>query len=86
MTGEPWITHLDSSEEYRDRWNHDTGMPGVALFANAVQVWVGAQNRTVTVNDAALAFNVAPHLIRQAVEWHYWLYLGPGDTIEQEGE
>ena len=67
-------------------WNHDTGMPGMALFCNALSVWVIAQDRDVTVGDAALAFNVAPALIRQAVEWHYWMLLGAGDVIEHDGE
>lgn len=85
--GEPWITHLETSLEGMDNWNLETsGMPGVALFGAALQVWLGAQNREgITVDEAALAFNVRPEIIRQAVETHYWMFLS-GDVIEQDGE
>lgn len=68
-----------------DDWDED-GNPTVSLFANAVQVWSWAQARAVvTVEEAALAFNVKPELIVQAVEWHPWLFLN-GNFIEHEGE
>ena len=85
MTGNPWITHLEGGDHLHG-WNHDTGMPGIALFANAVQIWAIAQNRDITVNDAAMSFNVAPDLIRQAADWHYWMSVGAGDIIKHEGE
>lgn len=86
MAGNPCITHLDTRDEHRHDFNLVTGQPGVGLFANALSVWAWAQNRKITVNDAALAFNVAPALIRQAVEYHYWMFLGTGGIIEHEGE
>lgn len=84
-SGEPWITSLGTEE--LDGWNLETsGMPGEMLFAGALQVWSAAQNRDgVTVDEAALTFNVAPAVIRQAVEAHPWLFLS-GDVIEHEGE
>jgi ribosomal protein L40E len=84
--GTPWITHLEAGVDDDGGWNLETsGMPSEVLFSNALQVWASAQNRPVKVDEAALAFNVAPTLIRQAVEAHYWLYLA-GDEIEHEGE
>ena len=79
----PFITSLETDLEYTAGWNH--GQPGIALFGNAIQVWSFAQNRPVTVDEAALTFNVAPELIRQAVESHGWMYLC-GDLIEHDGE
>ena len=77
------ITILDT--EVRSRWNHDTGNPGVMLFANAVQVWAIAQDRPVTAKEAAASFNVDPDLVREAVEEHPWMFL-TNDVIEHEGE
>lgn len=61
-------------------------------FANAVSTWVWMQQRPITVAAAALSFNTTPELIAQAVEDHYWMFLG-GDatkpldrTIEHDGE
>ena len=89
-TGAPWITHLetgDQAESDCEGWNLETsGMPGVGLFSSALQVWTVAQNRPVKVAEAALAFNVKPEIIRQAVEAHYWMLLGAGDVIEHEGD
>lgn len=83
MAGER-IEFLDDGDP--QAWDLDTGQPGVGLFATAVQVWSIAQGRAVTVNEAALAFNVQPALIRQAVDYHYFMFLGDGDTIEHEGD
>lgn len=88
MTDAPYITHFAPEEAHY--WDHETGMPTAMHFANALQVWCIAQNRApITVGEAALAFNVAPALIRTAVEEHYWMFLdGEGDdqTIEHELE
>lgn len=77
-------------------WDQDTQRPGISLFGNAVQTWAVMQDRSkVTVAEAALAFNVAPRRIIEAVEQHYWMFIdGPVDygtdfsklTIEHEGE
>ena len=82
----PVYTHLETGDEHCYGFNLDTGMPGVGLFANAVSVWAWGQARPVTINDAALAFNVAPDLVRQAVEHNHWMFIGAGDIIEHEGE
>ncbi len=80
------IEILDTSDEHRNSWNAD-GEPGVSLFGIAIQVWAIAQDRGgVTINEAALAFNVRPDLIRQAVEDHPWMFVGRDDVIEHEGE
>ena len=79
------IDALDTEIEGPE-WNHETGNPSVSLFANALQVWAVAQNRLgISVDEAALAFNVKPELIRQAVEWHPWMF-HVGGAIEHEGE
>lgn len=62
-----------------------SGLPGVGIFARAVQVWSMAQDRPTTVEEAALAFNVRPELIVQAVEHHGWMSIIDG-VIEHEGE
>lgn len=74
-------------------WDHDTGAPGLHLFAGAVQVWSVMQDRPTSVAEAAMTFNVEPCRIVEAVEdGHYWMYLsGPRDDfarlmIEHEGE
>ena len=63
--------------------------PGRVNLGNALQVWSSAQSGAApvksTVGDAALAFNLRPERIREAVEGHYWIYLA-GDVIEHEGE
>ena len=78
------ITHLDADIDIG--WNLDTGAPALLMFSNAVQVWAIGQGREVTVSEAALAFNVEPKLIRQAVEDHPWMFIGNDDVIEHEGE
>lgn len=81
------IEALDTSEDDDGGWNIEgSGLLSVALFGTAIQVWCFAQpSELATVNQAALAFNVSPDLIRQAVDAHYWMYLA-GDQIEHEGE
>ncbi len=70
-----WITHFGANP---DSWNIDTGgddgrsgdgMPGVALFGDAVRAWALLQKRDVTVTEAAQAFAVPPELIREAAEY-----------------
>ena len=74
-------------------WDQDTGAPTLSHFANAVQVWSSCQDRSaVTVAEAAMAFMVPPARIYEAVEEHYWMFLGGDgkdptkDTIEHDGE
>ncbi len=71
-----------------DSWNIDEGgdgNPGIGLVGLAIQVWAWLQDRPVTVNEAALTFNMAAELVRQAVADHPWMFLN-GDRIEHEGE
>lgn len=77
---------------FTDFWNEedgwdldDTGLPGVILFAHAIQVWESCQDGNQTVAQAAAAFNVDEALIRRAVEAHSWMYL-EGDVIMHKGE
>lgn len=73
----------ETGRELRRSWSQD-GV-GIALFYNALQVWSVAQNRPTTVDEAALAFNTTPAIIRQAVEGSYWMFI-VDDVIEHEGE
>lgn len=80
------IEALDVSEDDDGGWNLEgSGNPSVSLFSSALQVWAACQEESVTVDAAALAFNVRPELIRQAIDHHPWMYLS-GDVIEHEGE
>lgn len=88
----PEINGFDRWDDEDDGWDQQTGAPSIKIFSNALQVWSVAQNRTVTVAEAALAFNIETRRIVEAVEWHYWMFLS-GDTddptkqtIEHEGE
>jgi hypothetical protein len=78
------ITNFAPDDE--DYWDQKTGLPTSAHFGNAVQVWAIAQDRPVTITDAALAFNVSPDLVRRAVEDHCWMMVGENDLIEHDGE
>lgn len=69
-----------------DGWDAgETCLPGIGIFANALQVWALCQADPVTVDTAAAGFNVPHEMIRRAVEHHYWMFLD-GDNIEHEGE
>ena len=81
-----FITYLETEGDDCLGWNHHTGAPGVVLFGNAVQVWSIAQGRDVTVQEAALAFNVEPKLIRQAVDDHPWMLINDCDVIDHDGD
>jgi len=60
-------------------------VPSVTTGGSALQMWSCCQGRTTTLQEAALAFNATPAVIRQAVESHYWMFLD-GDNILHEGE
>lgn len=71
----------------------DYGKPGVGIVASAVSVWATLQNKTVTIGDAASAFNMPAAAVAQCVEHHPWMYfVGDESTpleqlvIEHEGE
>ena len=78
----PFVTGFAADDE---GYAEDSGLLGITLFSNAVQVWSVVQKRPTTVAEAALAFNATPEAIRQAVEHHYWMFLD-GDVIGHEGE
>lgn len=74
-------------------WCPETGAPSIAHFAGIVQAYALFQQRErVTLEEVATALNVEWQRVREAVEWHYWMYLeGPDDQphkqwIEHEGE
>lgn len=77
------ITKFASDDH--DGWDQDTGEPTIGHFTQALEAWSWLQHRPTTVQEAALAFNVPPELIRQSVDWAGWMYLD-GDVIEHEGE
>ena len=77
---------LDRTHEGDVNGWDESGNPTVTTFGNALQVWASAQDSPPTINDAALAFNVEPGLIRQAISEHYWMFIGKNDIIEHEGE
>jgi len=81
------ITALDDSREDDRGWNLEgSGNVSATYFANAVQVYCCAQNRAVSIDEAANVFNVTPAIIRQAVEQHYFMFEEPDGTIGHEGE
>lgn len=83
-TGRYWITDLASDDaDFFD----EEGKPTLTLFANAVQIWSYAQQRQVTVAEAAQAFRVPESVIVRAVEGHFWMFIvGDPPCIEHEGE
>ena len=61
-------------------------------LGRALVTWAAMQDKTVTVADAALAFNTTPDVIREAVEDAMWIsVVGPRDdptkqTLELDGD
>ncbi len=90
MTEGPYI--IEDWCQDGNLWDHDTGAPGIDLFSRAIQVWSVCQNRDgITIAEAALAFNVIPERIVEAIEHHPWMdVIGTGDiksrVIWNEGE
>ena len=75
-----------------DGWD-ETGMPTLSMVANAIQIWAVFQHpKKVTVRSCGEAFNLDDAQVREAVEYHNYMYLeGPDDlpteqTIEHDGE
>ena len=77
------------------RWNPETGEPGIGQLRNAVQLWSIFQNRPTSIAQAAEAFNCEPLRIIEAIDdgaGSGFLYLdGPRDDyaalmIEHDGE
>jgi hypothetical protein len=85
----------DDWSDDEQRWNPETGEPGIAQFRNAIQLWSIFQNRPTSVAQAAEAFNCEPKRIVEAIdhgsEWSFIYLDGPRDDhaalmIEHEGE
>jgi hypothetical protein len=77
-----WTRDLFGTEEERRE-----GLAGTyfSQFQDALQTWVAMQRRSPTVNEAALTFNVAPDLVREACDGRRWVFI-VGDRLELEGE
>lgn len=84
-------------EKYsRDFFIDGDGEAGIPWdnFVTALQVWsfMHPGDKQVTVREAADAFDVTDEVIRQAVNEHYWMFLGGPDDdptkqyIDHEGE
>ena len=71
----------------RDQFAKPDDDAGVFLdgLGRALVTWVAMQDRTVTVHDAAEAFNTTPEIISEAVEDAIWISVD-GDTLELDGE
>ena len=80
----PVIEALTEEEWDGDPDTVDGSKVHVRDMATAVQIWSWGQGRETTVAEAALAFNVRPELISQAVDYCYYLYERAG-VIEHEG-
>ena len=82
-----YITDLDTTPENDGAWNLEgSQLPCVYMFAQALQVWCVAQNRTpISVNEAALAFNTTKEVIEKARDHHGYMYVANG-FIEHDGE
>jgi hypothetical protein len=61
-------------------------------LGRALVILVAMQQRTMTVGEAAMAFNTTPDVIREAVEDASWIYITGDDgdpstqTLELDGE
>lgn len=54
-------------------------------LGRALVTWTAMQNKSVTVYEAAAAFNTTPDIIKQSVEDASWIYVA-GDKLELDGE
>lgn len=53
-------------------------------LGRALVTWTAMQDRTVTVHDAAAAFNTTPGIIADACEEAMWISV-EGDRLELDG-
>lgn len=74
---------LESWASDPEAWDQNSGMPGISLFANALQVWSMMQDHNTSLTEAATVFNVSVERIREAVEYHYWMFV---DHLVNTGE
>ena len=54
-------------------------------LGRALVTWTAMQDRTVTLHEAAKAFNTTAEVIAEAIEDAAWISV-MGDTIELDGE
>lgn len=54
-------------------------------LGRALVTWVAMQGRTVTIHDAAKAFNTTADVVVESVEDAAWISV-EGDTLELDGE
>ena len=72
----------------RDQFSDEDDNVGIKIsdLGRALLVWTAMQGaRTVTVQEAAMAFNTPPENIREAIDDANWIFT-VGDTIELDGE
>ena len=67
-------------ERTHDRWDPDLDLSA------AISVWASLRGKNPTVSDAVMAFMITSQRVEQAVEEHCWMYIGPGNVIEHDGE
>lgn len=85
---------LKSSRFERDDFAKEGDDAGVFMdgLGRALVTWAAMQDRTVTVREAATAFNTTDAVIVEAIEDASWIFVhGPDDdptkqTIELDGE
>lgn len=53
-------------------------------LGRALVTWAAMQDRSVSLHDAAKAFNTTPEIIAEAVEDAMWISV-EGDTLELDG-
>ena len=71
----------------RDQFAKPDEEAGVFIdgLGRALVTWTAMQDRTVTLQEAATAFNTTPEVIKEAINDADWIYFY-GDTIELDGE
>jgi hypothetical protein len=87
------MTMVDTSDPRRERYGRDfftdgeeAGVPwGNFLTALQVWTWMRPGDEPCTVREAAIAFDVADEVVREAVNEHPWMFLvGPDDDPTQQ--
>jgi hypothetical protein len=81
----PYFGAGEADDDHEHNWCWETGKPGIAMFAGALQVWSVMQEVRMALVDAAAAFNVPTAMIREAVEWHTWMFVETIDGVDYIG-
>lgn len=72
----------------RTQFMADDDEAGIAIadLGRALVTWTAMQDRTPTIAEAAMAFNTAPEIIREAVADAMWIYINDhNQTLELDG-